>query len=75
MMFVKECEFFQHVKTKKQIFIESIEELNSRLGSDEIPQRLNAMAAEIGQPDVLDVLMATNMISVGVDVDRLAIRN
>lgn len=58
---------------EKQRYIESIEELNSRLGSDEIPQRLNAMAAEIGQPDVLDVLLATNMISVGVDVDRLGL--
>ncbi len=60
-------------ENEKQRFIESIEELNSRLGSDEIPQRLNAMAAEIGQPDVLDVLLATNMISVGVDVDRLGL--
>jgi hypothetical protein len=60
-------------ENKKQRNIESIEELNSRLASNEIPQRLNAMAAEIGQPDVLDVLLATNMISVGVDVDRLGL--
>jgi len=58
---------------EKQRYIESVEELNSRLGSDEIPKRLNAMAAEIGDPDVLDVLLATNMISVGVDVDRLGL--
>lgn len=44
-----------------------------RLGSDEIPKRLKAMGAEIGNPDVLDVLLATNMISVGVDVDRLGL--
>lgn len=58
---------------EKQRYIESIEELNSRLGSDEIPKRLKAMGAEIGNPDVLDVLLATNMISVGVDVDRLGL--
>lgn len=58
---------------EKQRYIENIEELNSRLGSDEIPKRLKSMDAEIGNPDVLDVLLATNMISVGVDVDRLGL--
>lgn len=58
---------------EKQRYIESAEELNSRLGSDEIPQRLESMDVQMNNPGALDVLLATNMISVGVDIDRLGL--
>jgi hypothetical protein len=55
------------------------QELTSRIGSTDIPKLLSRMElpfdAEAGRrgPKPLDVLLATNMISVGVDVKRLGL--
>ncbi|MEU9842597.1 helicase-related protein [Actinomadura sp. NPDC048032] len=46
-------------------------ELTSREPSSAIPGHLQDMATPY--PDALDVILATNMISVGVDVDRLGL--
>ncbi|MFA1546488.1 helicase-related protein [Actinomadura chokoriensis] len=47
-------------------------ELTSRESSSEIPRHLQDMARSL--PDqAIDVILATNMISVGVDVDRLGL--
>jgi len=53
-------------------------ELTSRLSADEIPrilERLGISYPRVSQDDErpLDTLLATNMISVGVDVDRLGL--
>lgn len=48
-------------------------ELNSRIGSDEIPEILAHMAKPFGDPSSIDVVLATNMISVGMDIDRLGL--
>jgi Helicase conserved C-terminal domain len=49
-------------------------ELTSRAPSSEIPKRLAALAVPYGGATrPLDVLLATNMISVGLDVDRLGL--
>lgn len=48
-----------------------IEELTSRKKAYEIPQLLNQMEKTVNENGVLDGVLATNMISVGVDVDRL----
>jgi hypothetical protein len=59
---------------EKQRAIESPQELNSRIGSDEIPQILDALAIQAGNhKKAIDVLLATNMISVGMDIDRLGL--
>lgn len=58
---------------KRVRFLDNIAELNSRLGADEIPDRLDAMSLEMDTPGAIDVLLATNMISVGVDIDRLGL--
>jgi len=50
-----------------------VKELTSRAGSSEIPEILELMANTLGQEGALDVLLATNMISVGVDIDRLGL--
>lgn len=50
-----------------------VKELTSRAGSSEIPEILELMANTMGQDGALDVLLATNMISVGVDIDRLGL--
>jgi hypothetical protein len=58
---------------KRVRFLDTIAELNSRLGADEIPDRLEAMSLEMSTSGAIDVLLATNMISVGVDIDRLGL--
>ncbi|MFE6609495.1 DISARM system helicase DrmA [Amycolatopsis sp. NPDC057786] len=56
---------------------DGIRELTSRLSSDEIRPLLDRLEVEFprskdkGAPSPIDVLLATNMIAVGVDVSRL----
>lgn len=47
-------------------------ELTSRVKSSEIPKRLKDLERGIGE-EPFDTVLATNMISVGVDVDRLGL--
>jgi hypothetical protein len=48
-------------------------ELTSREASGDIPDHLRRMAISLPRSDTLDVILATNMISVGVDIDRLGL--
>lgn len=48
-------------------------ELTSRKKSSEIPLELDALQTAYPHPDSPDIVLATNMISVGVDVDRLGL--
>lgn len=48
-------------------------ELTSRASSVDIPGYLKRMRVSYPDPDALDVILATNMISVGVDIDRLGL--
>ncbi len=47
-------------------------ELTGRIPSSEIPLVLAALEKNVAQ-DAIDILLATNMIAVGVDVDRLGL--
>jgi hypothetical protein len=53
--------------------LEAVRELTSRAASSEIPEILEQMAYTMEHGSALDVLLATNMISVGVDIDRLGL--
>ena len=48
-------------------------ELTSRESSGDIPDHLRRMAIRHPDPEALDVILATNMISVGVDINRLGL--
>ncbi|WP_436791630.1 helicase-related protein [Yinghuangia sp. YIM S10712] len=48
-------------------------ELSSRADSSAIPRHLRQLERELPDPDTLDVLLATNMIAVGVDIGRLGL--
>jgi hypothetical protein len=48
-------------------------EMTSREASAEIPSHLKRMATRHPDRTALDVILATNMISVGVDIDRLGL--
>lgn len=50
-----------------------VEEMTSRKKAQEIPALLSQMEKTTEETGVLDAVLATNMISVGVDVDRLGI--
>ena len=65
---------------RSQRYIDGAKELTSRLSSWEIPPLLKRMDVTFPRPTKgekrpypVDVLLATNMISVGVDIDRLGL--
>jgi hypothetical protein len=53
--------------------ITNYSELTSRIDASEIPTRLKGIEKRLPDEDTVDVLLATNMIAVGVDVDRLGL--
>lgn len=53
--------------------IEQRIELTSRASSAQIPAHLEHMKVRYPDDEALDVILATNMISVGVDIDRLGL--
>lgn len=60
---------------RRVVFINNVEELTSRKTATEIPEILDKLEIPFGSPEAkrypLDAVLATNMISVGVDVGRL----
>lgn len=50
-----------------------IKELTSRLSSDEVASAISELKTEIGSGTVTDVCLASNIIEVGVDIDRLSL--
>ena len=48
-------------------------EITSRMNSFEIPNNLKKLEAGFGSKECLDTAVATNMIAVGMDVDRLGL--
>lgn len=53
--------------------ITKVTELTSRVPSSEIPEALKGLEKELLSGDADDVVLATNMISVGLDIDRLGL--
>lgn len=57
----------------RTIGAEGIEELTSNVDSHELVKILERLSASEGSPDVIDAIAATNILSVGIDVDRLGL--
>ncbi len=57
----------------KQRFLNRREEITSRMSSFEIPKKLKQLETTCDSRDCLDTAIATNMIAVGMDVDRLGL--
>jgi hypothetical protein len=75
--FLKGLRYRLGVPSDQSRYLREIIELTSRLSADEIPAILQQLEIPwrmkpVGQPAV-DVLLATNMIAVGVDVSRLGL--
>ena len=47
-------------------------ELTSRRRSDEIPRAIEQLQLRHGSPGCVDICLASNIIEVGIDIDRLA---
>ena len=62
-----------HGTTKRDNPSENLIELTSREPSSKIPDHLKRMAVACPDVNALAVILATNMISVGVDIDRLGL--
>lgn len=58
-------------KERRKIGGEGVVELTSHVSSDELPKVLARLDRRVGEPDVVDVAVSTNMLSVGIDVSRL----
>jgi hypothetical protein len=60
---------------RRYIYESGLAELTSRMDSDDIPKILKKLETRYGEQNhkALDVCLATNMISVGVDIPRLGL--
>ena len=62
------------VRESRTIYRDGIQELTSRLSSMEVPEVLMALERTMeGDEPAKDIVLASNMISVGVDIDRLGL--
>lgn len=57
----------------KQRYLNRREEITSRMSSYKIPEKLRQLETTCASKDCLDTAIATNMIAVGMDVDRLGL--
>lgn len=57
----------------KRRFLNRNDEITSRMSSWKIPEKLNQLERPYTSRDCLDTAVATNMIAVGMDVDRLGL--
>lgn len=48
-------------------------ELTSRRRSDEIPKAIEQLQTRYGEPGCVDICLASNIIEVGIDIDRLGL--
>lgn len=66
-----------HIKKKygmnKERYLNHNVEITSRMSSYKIPEKLNQLETQCASKDCLDTAIATNMIAVGMDVDRLGL--
>ena len=63
----------KHSDNRRYIYDNRLAELTSRMDNEEIPEILQKLEYCLDQPDALDICLATNMVSVGVDVPRLGL--
>lgn len=63
----------QRGQSEERKLQEENRELTSRIPSYKIPEILGRLEQAVGEKGALDVLLATNMVSVGVDIPRLGL--
>lgn len=63
----------RHGEQRRKLGSGSVEELTSRRSQVEIREMLARVNFKVGEKGVLDIILATNMLSVGVDIPRLGL--
>ncbi|MEK5433016.1 helicase-related protein [Lysinibacillus sp. FSL R7-0073] len=63
----------KHYIKEQGRFINTIKELTSRLENRQVTNALNELKTPFDQPKAIDVCLASNIIEVGVDVERLSL--
>lgn len=59
---------------KKEVrYLRHVKELTGRLRSDEIPRAIDDLSRRATDDDPVDVCLASNIIEVGIDIDRLSL--
>ncbi|MEC0346367.1 helicase-related protein [Peribacillus frigoritolerans] len=59
--------------TQKLRYLNNLKELTSRLANNEVTDALKELKINYDNPKTIDVCLASNIIEVGVDVDRLSL--
>jgi hypothetical protein len=58
----------------RSVRVGKVLELTSRRGAEELPNDLRALRVRVDEsPDAVDVVLSSNMLSVGIDIPRLAL--
>ena len=58
---------------EKRRLLNRVEELTGRISSNELPRMLDLLERSVEDGGALDAILVTNIIEVGVDVDRLSL--
>jgi ATP-dependent helicase YprA (DUF1998 family) len=66
-------DIYRKARYEKPRVVKEVEELTSRRTQEDILAMLGKLAIEADDPGSLDVVLATNMVSVGVDIPRLGL--
>ncbi|MEH6800036.1 MAG: helicase-related protein [Halopseudomonas sabulinigri] len=60
-------------RSEEKRLLSNVEELTSRRTQEEIREMLDLLDIRVGYPGAVDAVLATNMVSVGVDISRLGL--
>lgn len=60
-------------RSEPQRNVSHVQELTSRRSQAEIGEMLHRLEIKVGEPGAIDTVLATNMVSVGVDISRLGL--
>ena len=71
--YIYEWRLKKYLKDRRYIYDTRLAELTSRMDSNEIPEILQLLERNNSSDECIDICLATNMVSVGVDVSRLGL--
>ncbi|AOS96528.1 hypothetical protein AUP74_01063 [Microbulbifer aggregans] len=64
---------YANARSEKERPLSNVEELTSRRTQEEIREMLDLLDIRVGSAGAVDAVLATNMVSVGVDISRLGL--
>lgn len=64
---------YANARAEEKRPLSNVEELTSRRTQEEIREMLDLLDIKVGAPGTVDAVLATNMVSVGVDISRLGL--